>query len=335
MILPPSLIFLIALAAIANKQFVDGVSAPRKINLSFVSNVDATFSSFSAAFLNPVKSFHKYFQRPSHIGELQFKILTLEREIRHSKEESRQLRALLNHQRAERRKHKHIDTKQSMEVERILRDQIKSLNTRIEELSQIKGEMDALLKQEKEYSLKLEQSLQDEREDKANLIQKHRVELDDSRQKIISKSEEKMKEMEHDIVSKMTLKIEQLERNYQEALAKNAKLEKEKQETEQAIIKEKANCAKLEKEKLEAEQAIIKEKANCAKLEKEKQEALQAVENEKTKMRKLVKVLANKEKQGIEARERMSSNAIPLTQTATSSKARTTRKIISQRGSKP
>lgn len=292
----PQPVILATLFSTVTTQFVAGTSVPRQINLGFVPNAaDSIYSSFSAAFLNPAKSFHKYLQRPSLVSELQLKIITLEREIRSNKEEGRQLRALLNHQRADRRRNKSVDSKQSIEVERILRDQIKSLNSRIEELSQIKGEMDALLKQEKGHALKLQQMLQDEREEKAALVQKHRQELDDLHKQITTKSEEKMKKMEKDIVARMTLEIEKMKKDAQEALAL--------------------------------------EQAKNARLEKEKQEAEQAVEKEKIKMRKLVKVLANKEKQEIEARS--SSNLVPITQTAASGKLMRTRKITSQRGSKP
>ena len=146
-------------------------------------------------------------------------------------------------------------------MERILKDQIASLNGRIEELSQIKGEMEALLKQEKELNVKLERMLGEEREDKDALLQKHRVELDDLHQKLVNKSEEQMKELEKDIVAKMKLAI-----------------------------------AKVE---TQADESLKKEKAKSDKLEKEKQAALDAVEQEKAKMRKLVKVLSNKEKQEI------------------------------------
>jgi len=290
--LPRNLLAL-TLMAIASTQCSAGASSPRQINLGFVPNVG---DSIYYAFMNPVKSIHKYWQRPSIVSELQDKILNLEREIRASKEESRQLRVLLKQQQARKRAGKTMEVKESKEVERILRDQIKSLHARIEELSQIKGEMDALLKQEKEHAKKLKQVLENEREERTALEQKHREELDALHTKITKKSEDMMRQTEKDIVAKMTIEIERI--------------------------------------KAESKASLTLEKAKSTRLEKEKNEAEEAVEKEKIKMRKLVKVLAMREKQELAARSSSEDFSAPITKTNASGKMKT-RKITSQRGSKP
>lgn len=290
--LPRNLLAL-TLMAIASTQCSAGASSPRQINLGFVPNVG---DSIYYAFMNPVKSIHKYWQRPSIVSELQDKILNLEREIRASKEESRQLRVLLKQQQAIKRAGKTMEVKESKEVQRILRDQIKSLHARIEELSQIKGEMDALLKQEKEHAKKLKQVLENEREERTALEQKHREELDALHTKITKKSEDMMRQTEKDIVAKMTIEIERI--------------------------------------KAESKASLTLEKAKSTRLEKEKKEAEEAVEKEKIKMRKLVKVLAMREKQELAARSSSEDFSAPITKTNASGKMKT-RKITSQRGSKP
>ena len=289
----PRNLFAATLMAIASTQCSAGTSAPRQINLGFVPNVG---DSIYYAFMNPVKSIHKYWQRPSIVSSLQDKILTLEREIRASKEESRQLRVLLKQQQARKRAGKTMEVKESKEVERILRDQIKSLHARIEELNQLQGEMAALLKQEKEHAQKLKQVLENEREERTALDQKHREELDALYTKITKKSEDMMRQVEKDIVAKMTIEIERI--------------------------------------KAESKESLALEKAKSTRLEKEKKEAGEAVEKEKVKMRKLVKVLAMREKQELAARSSSEDFSAPITKTNASGKMKT-RKITSQRGSKP
>ena len=99
----------------------------------------------------PMTSFRTFRPNTHLITSLQDRILELERHIRSGKEESRQLRALLNEHRNERRRNQSDDVRRSAEVERILSDQMLNLRERIEVLSKSKGEMEQLLKQEKDH----------------------------------------------------------------------------------------------------------------------------------------------------------------------------------------
>lgn len=214
------------------------------IRLGFVPSSSGVLS----AFLNPLKkSFAEFINTPSIITELQDRIVVLERKIRASKEEARQLRSLLNQQRDARRRIVSSDAKQSVVVERVLQDQMKLLNVRVEELSQIKGKMEALLKKEQDHTSKLEKMLAKEQEDKILIHQTHREELDKLRKEITAESKEKMKEFEKGLVAKMTLEVEKLKNELALERAKSARLEKEKQQAEEAVEQEKVKMRKLVK----------------------------------------------------------------------------------------
>ena len=221
-----------------------GATAPKTISLGFVPSSSGVLS----AFLNPLKkSFAEFINTPSIITELQDRIVVLERKIRASKEEARQLRSLLNQQRDARRRIVSSDAKQSVVVERVLQDQMKLLNVRVEELSQIKGKMEALLKKEQDHASKLEKMLAKEQEDKILIHQTHREELDKLRKEITAESKEKMKEFEKGLVAKMTLEVEKLKNELALERAKSARLEKEKQQAEEAVEQEKVKMRKLVK----------------------------------------------------------------------------------------
>ena len=221
-----------------------GATAPKTISLGFVPSSSGVLS----AFLDPLKkSFAEFINTPSIITELKDRIVVLERKIRASKEEARQLRSLLNQQRDARRRIVSSDAKQSVEVERVLQDQMKLLNVRVEELSQIKGKMEALLKKEQDHASKLEKMLAKEQEDKILIHQTHREELDKLRKEITAESKEKMKEFEKGLVAKMTLEVEKLKNELALERAKSARLEQEKQQAEAAVEQEKVKMRKLVK----------------------------------------------------------------------------------------
>ncbi len=234
-------------------------------NLKFGGMTSVSFlkSATKDTFQSSLSTLRKMFVRPSTnmVTTLQDKILELERQIRASKEESRQLRALLNEQRNQARRNRSDDVRRSAEVERILGDQMGNLRQRIEELSQSKGEMEQLLKQEKEYVKKLEKMLMKEKSSRVAIFEQHAAELEQLRTDALLKSEEQMKRVEKDIVAKMKLEIERI--------------------------------------KKEAEKMLAAERARSKALEKERNEYRDVAENERVKMRKLVKVLAEKEKREI------------------------------------
>jgi hypothetical protein len=246
---PPSINFTTFLGTVKSTHLPSALRSVKSIQLP--------------SLLGPVKSIRRFLQRPSFAVILQDKILELDRKVRAGKEEARQLRVLLAAQRTDRRKSKADEVKRSFEVENVLKEQMNLLSARLEELSGIKGEMEALLKQEKAHALTLETMLESEREEKAALMQKHRDELDVLNEKLMSRLDNRSMEMEED----------------------------------------KKTIIKLTKELVEvrngAQVSLQEEKMKNLKLEKERQEAQEAVEKEKTKMRKLVKILAEKEKQEV------------------------------------
>jgi DNA repair exonuclease SbcCD ATPase subunit len=265
------------------------------------------------SFLGPVKAMRRFLQRPTLATILQDRILELDRKVRAGKEEARQLRVLLNEQRNERRKRKTTDVKRSVEVENVLKEQISVLSSRLEELSGITGEMEALLKQEKAHVVELEQMLESEREEKQVLLQKHRDELDELYNKLMGKLEDRSNEVEQDkkTIAKLTKELADVRKEAQQSLdaeiVKNLKLDKKREEILQI------------------------EKAKNLQLEKERQEAQDAVEKEKNKMRKLVKVLAEKEKQEVAS----SSNFSTGVSSSVSSKRPKTTKVSRHRGGVP
>lgn len=231
-----------------------------------------------------LSSLKKLFTRPSTnlVTTLQDKIIELERQIRASKEESRQLRALLNAQRNKSRRNRSDDVRRSAEVERVLSDQMENLRQRIEELSQSKGEMEQLLKQEKDYVKRLEKMLREEKESRVAIFEQHAAELEELRNQALLKSDEQMKKVEKDLVAKMKLEIERIQK--------------------------------------EADALVAKERARSKALEKERDEFRDVAENERVKMRKLVKVLAEREKREIAMSQSM-GNDVPPTPTIISSSA--------------
>jgi len=213
------------------------------------------------------------------ITSLQDRILELERHIRSGKEESRQLRALLNEHRNERRRNQSDDVRRSAEVERILSDQMLNLRERIEVLSKSKGEMEQLLKQEKDHVKRLERMIKEQDDAKKFLLKKHEEELEQLRSDILLKSEGQLKEVERDTVAKMKLEIEKI-----------------KKESEIALKKERAKYNKIQKD---ADALLEKERVKSKKMEKERDGFQEAAEKERIKMRKLVKVLAERERKDI------------------------------------
>lgn len=287
-----SLIAFIAIA-IPEQSKAAVYTTPKWPNFSLP--VPSSFSLRPTFLVRPYKSIRGFFQRPSLVSILQSRILELERKIRAGKEEARQLRALLHTQRGDRRKSIVHDAKRSIEIERILKSQIASLNAKLEELSGVKAEIEVLLKQEKEHVTKLEKMLESEREEKERLIEKHRAELDEMHKRLMSKVEEHSREVEKENTTIATLTRE------------------------------------LEKVKKDSEEAIAVEKERCRKLEKEKKEAQDEVEKEKAKMRKLVKALAEREKQ----QESGNTGTSTTKMTQSSSKLQQPAKVANQRGRKP
>jgi len=261
-------------------------------SIAFVKEAADTAFASSASSMRKIlavgASLPKTFRPNTHlITSLQDRILELERHIRSGKEESRQLRALLNEHRNERRRNQSDDVRRSAEVERIririlailnneqIQIQMLNLRKRIEELSKSKGEMEQLLKQEKDHVKRLERMIKEQDDAKKFLLKKHEEELEQLRSDIIPllKSEGqlklKLKEVERDIIAIMKVEIEKVNK-----------------ESEIALEKERAKHNKMQ---IDAD----------ALLEKERDGFEEAAEKERIKMRKLVKVLAERERKDI------------------------------------
>uniref|UniRef100_A0A7S3VDC9 Uncharacterized protein n=1 Tax=Chaetoceros debilis TaxID=122233 RepID=A0A7S3VDC9_9STRA len=270
--------------------FASSASSMRKI-LAVGASLPKTFRPNTIAFVKEAASsmrkilavgasLPKTFRPNTHlITSLQDRILELERHIRSGKEESRQLRALLNEHRNERRRNQSDDVRRSAEVERILSDQMLNLRERIEVLSKSKGEMEQLLKQEKDHVKRLERMIKEQDDAKKFLLKKHEEELEQLRSDILLKSEGQLKEVERDTVAKMKLEIEKI-----------------KKESEIALKKERAKYNKIQKD---ADALLEKERVKSKKMEKERDGFQEAAEKERIKMRKLVKVLAERERKDI------------------------------------
>jgi len=253
-------------------------------SIAFVKEATDTAFASSASSMRKIlavgASLPKTFRPNTHlITSLQDRILELERHIRSGKEESRQLRALLNEHRNERRRNQSDDVRRSAEVERILSDQMLNLRERIEVLSKSKGEMEQLLKQEKDHVKRLERMIKEQDDAKKFLLKKHEEELEQLRSDILLKSEGQLKEVERDTVAKMKLEIEKI-----------------KKESEIALKKERAKYNKIQKD---ADALLEKERVKSKKMEKERDGFQEAAEKERIKMRKLVKVLAERERKDI------------------------------------
>jgi len=263
-------------------------------SIAFVKEATDTAFASSASSMRKIlavgASLPKTFRPNTHlITSLQDRILELERHIRSGKEESRQLRALLNEHRNERRRNQSDDVRRSAEVERIrilailnneqIQIQMLNLRKRIEELSKSKGEMEQLLKQEKDHVKRLERMIKEQDDAKKFLLKKHEEELEQLRSDILLKSEGQLKEVERDTVAKMKLEIEKI-----------------KKESEIALKKERAKYNKIQKD---ADALLEKERVKSKKMEKERDGFQEAAEKERIKMRKLVKVLAERERKDI------------------------------------
>uniref|UniRef100_A0A7S3QC26 Uncharacterized protein n=1 Tax=Chaetoceros debilis TaxID=122233 RepID=A0A7S3QC26_9STRA len=282
-----SIAFVKEAASSMRKILAVGASLPKTFRpntIAFVKEAADTAFASSASSMRKIlavgASLPKTFRPNTHlITSLQDRILELERHIRSGKEESRQLRALLNEHRNERRRNQSDDVRRSAEVERILSDQMLNLRERIEVLSKSKGEMEQLLKQEKDHVKRLERMIKEQDDAKKFLLKKHEEELEQLRSDILLKSEGQLKEVERDTVAKMKLEIEKI-----------------KKESEIALKKERAKYNKIQKD---ADALLEKERVKSKKMEKERDGFQEAAEKERIKMRKLVKVLAERERKDI------------------------------------
>lgn len=288
-------------------------------------------------FLAPFRNIRRRFQRPSLAIMLQDKILDLNRKVRASREEARQLRQLLSQQRDDRRKNKVIDTKRSVEIERSLQNQISELLTRIDELDNVKSQLETLLVKEQDHAAKVEGMLQNETREKETIIAKHRSEMDELNTHLMDKLEKESISLQtsEDEIARLTNELQKVQQNAKVALETEIAIRK-KLESDQKImsksIEQEKDCIAMLKQKLkDTEQKYVLEKSTNAKLLKQEQntmeimkkeldEAKAAVEKEKSKMRKLVKVLAEKEKKVVASSGNLSNDETANTNRNLSSK---------------
>lgn len=303
-------------------------------------------------FLAPFRNIRKRFQRPSLAIILQDKILDLERKVRASREEARQLRQLLSQQRDGRRKNKVIDAKRSVEIERSLQSQISELLARIDELDNVKSQLETLLVKEQDHAAKVEGMLQNETREKENMIAKHRSEMDDLNTNLMDQLEKQSISLQKskDEIARLTNELHEVQQDAKVALeteiAIRKKLESDQKGTSKSIAQEKDRIAILEQKLKDTEEKYALEKSTNAKLKqeqntmqnmkKELDEAKAAVEKEKSKMRKLVKVLAEKEKKAVASSGNLSNDeTTSINRNLSSKKARVKKMTTSHRVSRP
>ena len=314
-------------------------------------------------FLAPFRNIRGRFQRPSLAIILQDNILDLERKVRASREEARQLRQLLSQQRDGRRKNKVIDAKRSVEIERSLQSQISELLTRIDELDNVKSQLETLLVKEQDHAAKVEGMLQNETREKENMIAKHRSEMDDLNTNLMDQLEKQSISLQKskDEIARLTNELHEVQQDAKVALeteiAIRKKLESDQKGTSKSIAQEKDRIAILEQKLKDTEEKYALEKSTNAKLKqeqntmeitleqerlisqnmkKELDEAKAAVEKEKSKMRKLVKVLAEKEKKAVASSGNLSNDEITsINRNLSSKKARVKKMTTSHRVGRP
>jgi chromosome segregation ATPase len=192
------------------------------------------------------------------VDELQDKIKSLERDLYASREQVHQLKSLLNEHHHMRRLgvvNEVLQIKQYQHSESLLKEQIETLNLKIEDLSKSKGEMETLLMVEKSQVQELRQTLSDELNAKSELEQRHHVELSQLRNEMDRKIEEVIHNHSEDNELKMTEEIEKVKNKLK---VERKQFKKEKQELLDAVEAEKVKMRRLvkvlaEKEKREVD----------------------------------------------------------------------------------
>ena len=174
------------------------------------------------------------------INNLQIQIQTL-------REESRQLRSLLNKQQSNTRigKAKHFQSIQSSE--KVLRDQMKQMEVQIQELEKSKLELMELLEYERQMVAKQKEFIDMQQENIAKAERQFKEEMEKMRNSLLEQSKRQMKEM-----------ILSTDKKIQADAMKNQKItdsmiERERKKGEAAVEKEKEKMRKLVKALAERE----------------------------------------------------------------------------------
>lgn len=192
------------------------------------------------------------------MDELQDKIKSLERDLYASREQVHQLKSLLNEHHHIRRLgvvNEVLQIKQYQHSESLLKEQIETLNLKIEDLSKSKGEMETLLMVEKSHVQELRQTLSDEMNSKLDMEQRHHLELCELRNEMDRKIEEMGHIHSKDNEVKMTEEIDKVKNKLK---VERKQFKKEKQELLEAVEAEKIKMRRLvkvlaEKEKREVD----------------------------------------------------------------------------------
>lgn len=230
------------------------------------------------------------------IASLQDEILILERQLRKSKQETSQLRTLLQHQQQTRRRGDSTQVLQSVQVVNTLKEELKLLTQQCTEMEKTKIRLEKVLKEEeKRYEL-----LQEEME---ALKQNHEEQL----HQVQMEEEAKLECVRKDLLEKAKQQVATVQEQHSVDIQKEIK--KIQIESEKAMQRKQEKLQQMTKLYNQSQAALqIKEKeaeADLAKLRKEVQaerkRGEEAVEKEKIKMRKLVKALAAKEKKELDA----------------------------------
>lgn len=189
--------------------------------------------------------------------ELQDKIKNLEKDLYASREQVKQLKSLLNEHHHMRRLgvvNEVLQIKQYQHSESVLKEQIESLNTKIEELSKSKGELESFLTMEESQVQELRQKLSDEMNVKLEMEQQHHLQLDQLRKEMETKMQEIAQSHSEDNDVKI---MEEIKKVTNKLKAERKQYKKEKQELLDAVEAEKVKMRRLVKVLAEKEKRDV------------------------------------------------------------------------------
>uniref|UniRef100_A0A7S2QZR4 Uncharacterized protein n=1 Tax=Eucampia antarctica TaxID=49252 RepID=A0A7S2QZR4_9STRA len=201
---------------------------------------------------NPVK-LNKV--QATYVASLEEQIEILERQIRTSREESRQLRSLINSKSSSSRKNSSDAIRKGVVTESHLRDELQSLQRLIQELETTKKELSVLLEMEKKQMEILTRKLEAEKQKVHATEDRAKVELEELRKTLLEQSKKQLEQLQKSAEKRLDAEQKRLETAALDAVVA------EKKKGEEAVEKEKIKMRKLVKVLAEKERKEMK-KAN-------------------------------------------------------------------------
>ena len=197
----------------------------------------------------------------NYISSLEEQIEILERLIRTSREESRQLRNLLKSKSSSSLKNSSDAIRQGVLTESHLRDELESMKIQIKELETTKKELITLLENEKKQMEILNKKLELEQQKVQATQERAKSELEELRRTLLEQSKKQLEQLQKSAEERL-----QAEKKRLKKLANDA-IDAERKKGEAAVEKEKNKMRKLvkvlaEKERKEMLKAEKKSKKN-------------------------------------------------------------------------